>query len=123
MTTKRALSLARKHLGPLAWVRDRGSPTSQETRSWASAQRRAHPRPVAPSINEWAEDATIGQFRAAVAKYQRDYKAWKKRDDELLFRALNYQYEVGKDHEAYRQILGHGDSWEEALRNVGVPLP
>jgi hypothetical protein len=124
LTQKRALELATKTFGKTAAVQERPEHTSEEGRRWASAERKRFPKPVAPDINAWPEDATVGDFRKAVAKHRKEFAKWKKRDEELMVQALRYRCciyvlrDVGGM--TFSTLKGEGDTWEAALEKAGV---
>lgn len=123
MTKADALRIARKRWGPSAWVEDRGGSSSEEARAWAreEARRLQAEKPIRPDIASWPEDATIGEFRAAVRAFSRDIRKWQARIDPVMSQMHRYRYLVGKGlgtgtGVAFRHVLGAGDTWEEAIK-------
>lgn len=128
MTKKQALALVRQKFGRSGWVEDRGGSSSPEARAWAREEQARNPKPVPPDIRDrdaWPDSMTLGEFRAAVQQQQKEYKAWKPANDRLWSQANRYRYRVGAltSRYGFAHVLGEGDSWEEAVRNAGIPTP
>lgn len=120
-TMNEAFAIALEIHGKRAMVEDlkeRGGQSSPVRRSEAHtalAALRAK-KPVRVNINEWPDDASVHDYRLALAKYYSDMDTYRLNENKLMHEANYYRYRVGKDTFAF-VILGHGDTWAEALEN------
>jgi hypothetical protein len=128
MTEKQALKLAQAKWGKRAHVRASRFPSSADARERASARLKVHraTEPKLPPLSEWPADATIGEYRAAIAHHNVAFRAWRDERDRLTGDALHYCFRVGKIESILGgafNVLGQGDTWEEALQKAGIEIP
>jgi hypothetical protein len=125
MTRKKALELAQAKYGrQQAFVRDTRHEWSEtdRQRSRAALQALRAREPKFRPLEEWPADATVAEYRDALARFKADRKAWQAQCDSLLVESLRYRYSVGAASGAFGMIHGQGDSWEEALTKAGVAV-
>lgn len=124
LTRAQVMKLARAKWGDGALVEDRGKlrrgASSPERRKRASDAASADPRPTFRPLPEWPAEATLGEYRAALAAHNVAYAAWKKRDGLRLSEALYYRFRIGEASGLFYHIHGEGDTWREAAVKAGL---
>lgn len=123
MSLKGAVAIAQRMFGSSGGVRDTRRASSPELRAEASAALAAH-RALKPALPEmvrgsYPDEMPFAEVMALRATQIAALREWRKVESELVGTALTgYRYAVGLSSVMSFQVMGEGDTWEEAFEKA-----
>lgn len=112
MTNQQAMKQATKRWGKQALVQNNGHFSSPEKRATASEQATAARARIKAIDQEIADRLKALDWYQALTQERRELQKEASNNTSL---ALRYRFQVGRNTGLFFEVLGSGDTWEEAF--------